>query len=321
MSCPNAPKQRFGRILLTGHLLCIGICLSTIPPCSARPPDASATTPVHMYTSIAPLAFIVASIGGLHVTVEAFLQAGQDPHIFEPNPREFYNLSRADVYLMSGLPFEYSLVDKIKGQNTKIAIVDITQKITFLAPEPYQEDPAHAAAHEPGSASAGRDPHFWLGTKQLRQYINAVTDVMSEIDPHHAAVYRHNTARLLARLDTVHAHNVEILAPYRNRVFFSYHPAFNYFAATYGLRQQTVETQGHQPGPRTISTLIQQARAAGVHTVFVQPQYDNKCAQTIASAINGRLVPLDPLAYDVIQNLEHMACMVADSFTHAPDTR
>jgi zinc transport system substrate-binding protein len=41
--------------------------------------------------------------------------------------------------------------------------------------------------------------------------------------------------------------------------------------------------------------------------VFVQPQFSRSKAKTIADAIGGVVVPIDPLARDYIANLETVA--------------
>ena len=79
-----------------------------------------------------------------------------------------------------------------------------------------------------------------------------------------------------------------------------------------------METNGRQPGPRTIAALIKQARAEGIRTIFVQPQADTKSAQTIAAALKGTVQVLDPLAKDAIENLETMARAIAHSFEDRP---
>jgi zinc transport system substrate-binding protein len=190
----------------------------------------------------------------------------------------------------------------------------MTAEISFLETGSYRDAHDCSGEHATEHDHSGRDPHFWLGTQQLRQFINAAAHVIIAADPEHAVTYEQNQARLIARLEAVHAQNLTLLRPYHNRIFFVYHPAFGYFARTYNLQQQAVETTGRQPGPRSIAALIKQARDAGVHTIFVQPQSDTKSAQTIAAALHGNIVPLDPLAKDALQNLEIMAQAIAHSF-------
>jgi zinc transport system substrate-binding protein len=301
-------------VLRTARLLCI--CLGSLVLCltPAHASPDSRELPLRICIAIAPLASIVEQIGGAHIRVDTFLPPGQDPHLFEPEPRLLHRLSQAHIYLLSGLPFEQILVQKLSAQQKKMRVIDLTTEISFL--EAGSDRDAHdcSGEHATDHDHSGRDPHFWLGTQQLRQFINAATHVIIAADPEHAVTYQQNKARLIARLETVHAQNLTLLRPYNNRIFFVYHPAFAYFAHTYNLQQQAVETNGRQPGPRSIAGLIKQARAAGVRTIFVQPQSDTKSALAIAAALHGNILPLDPLAKDALQNLETMAQAIAHSF-------
>ena len=51
-------------------------------------------------------------------------------------------------------------------------------------------------------------------------------------------------------------------------------------------------------------------RQRGVKVIFVQPQFSPKSAEAVAAAINGVVVPLDPLARNYIRNLEDMAAKI-----------
>ena len=68
-----------------------------------------------------------------------------------------------------------------------------------------------------------------------------------------------------------------------------------------------VEYSGNQPSARHLTKLIEQARRESVRAVFVQPQFSQQAAETIAKEIEGKVVPLDPLAADYIVNLEAVA--------------
>ena len=51
--------------------------------------------------------------------------------------------------------------------------------------------------------------------------------------------------------------------------------------------------------------------------IFVQPQFSSKAAATVARAIGGAVVPLDPLARDYVANLESMAASVRTALGEA----
>ncbi|HOO46050.1 MAG TPA: zinc ABC transporter substrate-binding protein, partial [Deltaproteobacteria bacterium] len=93
------------------------------------------------------------------------------------------------------------------------------------------------------------------------------------------------------------------------------HPAFGYFAQSYGLEQLAVEVEGKEPSARQLSDLIARARAEKVRIIFVQPQFSKKNAQTIAQAIGGAVVPINPLPEDYLRELEGMAEKIRDALS------
>ncbi len=103
------------------------------------------------------------------------------------------------------------------------------------------------------------------------------------------------------------------MAPYRGQAFYVFHPAFGYFADTYGLRQESVEVEGKPPTPRQVFDLIRKARADHVKIIFLQPQFNQQIAASIAQAIGGAVMPMDDLAYDVVANLDDVAEKIAAS--------
>ena len=100
------------------------------------------------------------------------------------------------------------------------------------------------------------------------------------------------------------------MTPYRGRSFFVFHPGFGYFADAYGLHEEAIEAGGRPPTPQRLRTLIEKAKAEGVTTVFIQPQYAPESAQAIADAIGGKVVVLNGLRRDVIADIEDIALKI-----------
>ena len=88
------------------------------------------------------------------------------------------------------------------------------------------------------------------------------------------------------------------------------------FAARYGLIQVPVEDGGHDPGPRHLAEVIDRAKADGSKSIVVQPQFSRKSAQTVADAIEGEVVVLDPLAADYPDNLLRITDTLVDRFAN-----
>ncbi|RUM43113.1 MAG: ABC transporter substrate-binding protein, partial [Desulfocapsa sp.] len=141
----------------------------------------------------------------------------------------------------------------------------------------------------------------------LKIMAEAMTRAMIAADPANSSFYAKNLRQVNEKLDQVNQDIVRILSPCRDSTFYVFHPAFGYFAHAYDLDQVAVELEGKSPSPRQLSALIKQARNDNVKIIFVQPEFDKKNAEAVASAIHGRVVPLDPLAEDVPANLKIMA--------------
>ena len=97
-----------------------------------------------------------------------------------------------------------------------------------------------------------------------------------------------------------------LLDPLPNRGFMVFHPAWGYFADSYGLAQVPIEHEGKEPGARALAALIDQANRENIKVVFVQPQFDKRSATQVARAIGGAVVAVDPLAADYVDNLRRV---------------
>ena len=131
-----------------------------------------------------------------------------------------------------------------------------------------------------------------------------------------AGVYAANADAYRQQLDELDGwihQQVDDLPPERRRLVTD-HAVLGYFADAYGLRQMAVELEGKSPSPRQLRTLIAQAKADHVKVIFVQPQFDQRSAESIASAIGGSVVEIDPLRKNVIDNMVAIAAQLQRGF-------
>lgn len=280
--------------------------------------ESRAADPVEIVTGIAPISFLVEKIGRERVRVATLLPPGQDPHTFEPSPGQIGRLSRAGIYFSLEMPFERMLLAKLPREGSGPRVIDVGAGIAKLPMLEHNHHDGHDDHTDSGHRHGELDPHIWLGPPQLLIMAEYILAGLVTIDPDHAAAYRHNHARLQGEIEAVHRRNTELLAPFAGSSFYVYHPAFGYFAAAYQLRQQAVEISGKTPTPRQLLNLVERARHDGVRVIFVQPQFDQKSAATIAGSIDGEVVPLDPLAPDMLANLEKMAAKISAALAEKP---
>ncbi|MDU9047770.1 MAG: zinc ABC transporter substrate-binding protein [Candidatus Electrothrix sp. Rat3] len=269
---------------------------------------ANTEAPLPVFVSIGPQKWIVEQLGGNLVETRVLLDKGQEPHSYQPTPEKITSLFRSSLYFTVGMQFEQEIAQKISNKessNSGPQFIDVTtgiKRIPLVAHhhkkeghEKVKQDQKHA------------DPHLWLDPRNVEKIASAMTKALATADPKHVAAYQQNLQALKKRLTLLHQELRQQLAPLRGATFFVFHPAFGYFAHAYDLHQEAVEIEGKAPSPKQLYALVRQAKADKVKVLFVQPQFDRKNAQTVAQAIKGRLVELDPLAENIEQNLRQMA--------------
>jgi zinc transport system substrate-binding protein len=249
---------------------------------------------ISAFVSILPQAYFVERIGGTYVNVSVMVGPGQSPATYEPTPKQMARLGRSQLYFRIGTPFERGFIDKISRTFTNLTIIDTRKGVTLRYFKQSQglEVP---------------DPHIWLDPKRVKIQAETISQALKETDPAHADEYEKNLKAFQADLDSVDAKIAGILAPLKGGKLYVFHPAFGYFAESYGLTQIAVEIGGKEPSPKQLSRLINKAKKEGVRVIFVQPQYATKEARTVARAIGGAVVPINPLPRDYLKNLEDMA--------------
>jgi len=319
-------KHRLPLALLTAACI-IGFC-------NAETTFADDEKPV-IYVPVPPYAGLVESLVGDLAEVRTITSEDDDPHIFSPTPRELAQLSVGTIYFAADLPFEETLVSKLKKSKSKVEVVSMVEGLdrrTFGEGEHDcdhdhdHDDHEHDHAehkhdhHDHGHDHAGHDhghdhgdgeldPHVWLSPAHL---VEQLRTIQAEIEPLFESetaksAIQENSRKLVQQLRDTDRELVKKLAPFRDQSFYVYHGAFGYFADAYGLKQVPVELSGRTPEPRQIASMIDKAKEEGVTVIFVQPQFDQTSAKTIAESIGGTVVSIDPLAKDVIANLKHIA--------------
>jgi len=293
-------------------LILAALAAAAFAGCSKRQPDQQAGLGV--FVSILPQKYFVERIGGDHVNVEVMVGPGQSPATYEPTARQMTGLAAARIFFRIGVPFERGFIERIAGTFDGLAIVDTSRGVPLRRIEqPHDNHDADAGHddHDHHDHANGADPHIWLNPRLVKIQADTICAALSEADPEHAADYERNRDAFKAELDALDAELTQALEPVKGHTLFVFHPAFGYFADAYGLKQEAVETGGKEPSARRLVALIEDAKRQNIRVIFVQPQFSGRAARSIAEAIDGAVVPMDPLAYDYVENLRRMAQQVA----------
>lgn len=281
-----------------------------------RAAPAPAADKLVVAVGVAPLACLAEQVGGDRLQVETLVGPGQSPHTFEPTARQMVRLGQAKLLFIIDLPFERVLAPKVAANNPGLRVIDLRQGLPtrhFGPAEAHHHDHDHDATHHHHDHDAEPDLHVWMSPRLASQMAAAMAQAFSAADPAGRDVYQANLAALQKRLADLDQAIARALAPLRDRQVFVFHPAFGYLLDDHGLRQVAIEFEGKSPGPKRLAQLIDLAKRQRVRVIFVQPQFSDASAKALAEAIDGAVLPLDPLAHDYEANLRAMAAQIAQA--------
>lgn len=272
------------------------------------PSPALAGDPLKVTVSILPQKYFVERIGGYRVEVSVMVLPGANPATYEPKPRQMADLTNSKIYFAIGVPFETVWLDKFAHASPEMEIVPTQAGIEKIPMEPKHTHDGEDHPGGPATQSGGKDPHIWLSPPLVMLQARNILRALIKADPAGRADYE---ARYTEFIEALVELDLRIAGLFSDKGmdnrFMVYHPAWGYFAKNYGLVQIPVETEGKGPTPKALQRLIADAQHNGIRAIFVQPQFSAKSAETIARAINGRVIAADPLALDWQANLLQVA--------------
>jgi zinc transport system substrate-binding protein len=255
---------------------------------------------IGVIVTVGPQAEFAKAVGGERVKVTVMVPPGADPHTYEPLPNQMKAVSDAKIYaeVGTGIEFELSWMDKIKSLNPQMKVLNCSTRIILLP------------SAEIGESS---DPHVWVSPKNAKIMVENIYQGLVKIDPKNKEYYTKNRDEYLQKLDQLDKNITQTLDKKKNTIIMVYHPAWGYFCHDYGLKQISIESQGKEPTPKGIASLVDQARKENIKVIFVTPQFSTRSAQVIANEIGGRVVVVDDLNTNYLENMQK----VADEFSQA----
>jgi zinc transport system substrate-binding protein len=264
-------------------------------------PGVFAAEKIDVFVSILPLKYLVEQVAGDFVDVSVMVKPGADPHTYEPKPKQMVSLSKATAYFTLGITFEDVWLPKFKAANPKMVIIHSDENIEKIPMKTHSFYPR--SDHDHGLL----DPHVWTSPLLVKTICINILNGLVKIDAARQSIYTANQRKFEKEIIRIHGELQSIFAGKKGLSFMVFHPAWGYFAEAYGLNQIPIEIEGKKPKPAQLKRLIEYARDHGIKIIFIQPQVSNQNAKIIAKAIDGEVVPADPLAYDWTENIRKQA--------------
>jgi len=256
---------------------------------------------VNVAVSVLPQVTFAKAIGGDKVDVALMVEPGHSPHAYEPKPSQMRSISQAQLYFAIGVEFEKVWLERFASQNRAMKIIDTTQNITKMA-----------IAHDDHHHVGGFDPHIWTSPSNVKIIAQNIYDGLVGVDSANEAYYKANFESFLAHIDSVDSSIREILKDTsKGAKFMVFHPAWGYFASSYGLVQLPIEVEGKEPKPQAVAKLIAKAKKESIKAIFTAPEFSDRVAKTIANELSIAVLKVSPLNPKWGENLIELAKAIA----------
>src|SRR5437868_868851 len=248
-------------------------------------------------TSTTDLYDIAKAVGGNRITATHIGEGYQDPHFIEAKPSFVLQLRNADVWAFVGLDLEIGwmplLLDGARNPNIKMGApgyVDVSRAIPLLDVPSGNVDRSQGDVHPLGN------PHYWLDPENGRRIARLFKNKFTELDPAGASVYTANERNFEARLNTTERTWTDELSKIKGEPVVAWHTSWRYFAeyTKMNIVGFMEPKPGVPPSPSHLAGLIQTMKRTGAKVIVMEPFYDRKTADFVASKTGAKVLVLPP---------------------------
>jgi len=278
--------RRMIPVLVTVLALVSGGCGSPAGSGAASPAAGS----IRIVTTTTVLADLVRNVAGPDVTVDSLVPKGGEVHTFDPAPSDLGRVAAANVVFGNGLGLDEWLIALVADAGGSARIVELGVELPGVE---YIAGGGHAE-EDGGDSESHANPHLWLNVGYARLYVARIAETLAELDPAGTAGYAERATAydgVLAILDTSIRTRFEALRPESRRVV-SFHDAFPYFAAAYGLEVigVVVDAPGQDPSAGEVAALIDAIRSTGARAILAEVQFNDRLARQIAAETGATVI-------------------------------
>jgi manganese/iron transport system substrate-binding protein len=301
---PNKPRKlSITTIYSVGAILAIA---TSLVACSFS--NSAAQQPIATQTSAAktdnlPLVVVTTSVScGLvrqiaedTVNLKCLVDAGIDPHVYQPNPEDRKAIDSAQLILYGGYDFEPSLIKLVKASSNnapKIAINEVAVPSPIMTADHSHDHDKEDKKKDNTTKEA--DPHVWNNAQNGIKIAQAINKSLRELRPDQSAIYNANTTKLVSELEQIDAWIKTQIAtiPESSRKLVTTHDALGYYAQAYGIKVEGALnglSTDEQPTPTRVKELVDVIKSSQVPTIFAEISINPKLITTVARESNVKV--------------------------------
>jgi zinc transport system substrate-binding protein len=292
-------------ILILSFLLSFSLLLSA---CSSGKEQTQTKNKdqLTIYTTVFPLQYFTAQIGGKHVNVKTIYPPGADEHTFEPSQKDMMNLADSDLFFYIGLGLE-GFVEKAKGtlKNEHVTMAAAADKLKLPTDSDSHEEEEQEEEHHEHHGDI--NPHVWLDPIYSKEMAAVIRDALIKQMPQQKELFNENFQKLSLQLDELNTNFEQTLKTAKHKKVIVTHAAFGYWEKRYGIEQISISglSTANEPTQKELEKIISLADQEGLHYMLFEQNVHSKLGKIVQKEIGAKALPIHNLAILSEENIKN----------------
>lgn len=291
------------------------VCLPLLLGCQGRQTQSQDQSGLKIVTSFYPIYSLVKEVSG-DLNDVRMIGSSQGIHSYEPSASDIGAIYDADAFIYHSHVLESwagRLEPNLEGSDVRVLEASTKldlERVPGLEDIEVSEDMDEASLY---------DPHTWLDPILVGQEALEIAELLADVDPDNAAVYRKNAQAFNQEAEQLIKTYQPLFQKASSKTFVTQHTAFSYLAKRFGLEQLGIAgVSEEEPSPRKLAEMKDFVTTYQVKTIFTEKGVSDKLATTIASSTGVGMKVLDPLEADpqndrsYLENLEQVLDTLAN---------
>lgn len=281
-------KKYFQKFL--AFFVTAGALILILTGCSKK--SDSSSNKLSIVTSTNVYADIAQNVLGKYGKATAIItNSSTDPHDFEPTTADAKKVQDAKIVVANGLGYD-SWLPKLAKSNNKSAVL-VGEDLMNL--------------------KNGANPHIWFDLNMPTKYVNYLVKRLSKIDKKHAAYYKENGAKYLAKINKIKKVADSIDGAKQKPVYVS-EPVFDYALKATHFKigdkafEEAIENET-DPSAKIVHQMNQTISNRGISFFVKNSQVSSSTVNNFVKRAKSKNIPILQVRETIPNNTTYLAWM------------
>lgn len=252
----------------------------------------NATAKLRIGVTLHPYYSYVANVVGKRADVVPIIQAGFNPHAYEPRAQDIKLIGSLDVVVLNDIGHDDFARKMIAAsEKPNVAVIKANANVPLLS---------GIAIGAPGGRAV--NPHTFLSITAAMLQVNTIARELGKIDPDNASFYQQNARIYSRRLRQLRAKYLRQLKSGGAATRFNVateHGAYDYLLREFGLSVSAVIEPAHgiEPSPSQLKKVVDMIGDKNIKVLFSEQDNPSTYIKTLIGETGLKVYPLTHITH------------------------